>query len=531
MLDDTKYALIALACIGLVDAISYMVVAPSLIFYVREVGGTKEQYGYILSAFSFASFCAKPLLGTWTDVSGNKFRVPYLATVVLASLGGFLYFYASAFKENTPVAVGLIMAGRILGGFGAANAALGFAYLASVIPPEDQTKTNSLLSMTRIIGMAAGPGFNVLLKDINTTITLGGQTLAVDSLSSVGLFLVASNLIAMLCIFFLLKEPGPKLKKGLSAVSECSGEEKCVGSRLDFIKQFFAIEIVLPIFTIFVVNSNFQLIETGLAPAADHALGWGPVQTSAVLGSTSIVLFFCMLLVFFLSSKKVKDEMLVIAGSCFWVVGGLLVYFLWVANSASWHFIVSVVTCVCGFPFIAASNRSLYTRRVDANPCLETRHAFMQALLSMFASVAGFVTPGFVATYVLRVPEEVEASQFHRELNPLALYMVVGPLLTIIGVIYVSIFKPLEPEPFADDSDVEVPSETTGLVDNPARKRRSSAMVIKQKVDPYTEVNRRWSAQIMGVAQYDTDGERKRQSSLYGLAFLGNEDAAESNLN
>jgi len=526
MLDDKQSALVALACIGLVDAISYMVVAPSLIFYVQQVGGTKEQYGYILSAFSAASFCAKPLLGTWTDISGNKFRVPYLTSVVFACLGGFLYFYASAYKENTQVAVGLILAGRILGGFGAANAALGFAYLASVIPPGEQTKTNSLLSMTRIIGMAAGPGFNVLLKDINTTINIGGETIQIDFLNSVGLFLVTSNLIAMLCIFFLLKEPGPRLKTGLSTVSECSGDGECVGSRWDFIKQFFAVEIVLPVFTIFVVNSNFQLIETGFAPAAFHALNWGPVETSAVLGSTSIVLFLCMLVVFFLSSKKVKDEVLVMIGSCFWVVGGLLVYFLWVADTAGWHFVVSVIVCVSGFPFIAASNRSLFTRRVDANPYLETRHGFMQALLSMFASVAGIITPGFVAAYVLRDPEEVEASQFHRELNPLALYMVVGPLLTIVGVTYVSIFKPLKAEPFADDSDEE-PNETTGLVDNPANRRRSSAMVIKQKLNPHTEVNRRMSAQCMGVPQYDTAVERKRQSAVYAIAGLANELADE----
>jgi phosphatidylserine synthase len=52
--------LIVLSLVGLIDAISYMAVAPSLIFYVQELGGTKEQYGLIMSAFSFCSFCLKP---------------------------------------------------------------------------------------------------------------------------------------------------------------------------------------------------------------------------------------------------------------------------------------------------------------------------------------------------------------------------------------------------------------------------------------------------------------------------------------
>ena len=148
-------------------------------------------------------------------------------------------------------------------------------------------------------------------------------------------------------------------------------------------------------------------------------MGWGPVMTSTVLGSSSIVLFVCMLLVFYLSAQKTRDEILVMSGSLFWIVGGLLLYFLWAAGAQTWHFVLPVMVCISGFPFIAASNRSLFTRRVDANPVLETRHAFMQALLSMAASVAGFVTPGFVAKYVLRKPAEVDASPCNRRSSAL----------------------------------------------------------------------------------------------------------------
>jgi hypothetical protein len=36
------------ALVGLVDSISFMIIAPSLVFYVLQQGGTKEQYGIIL---------------------------------------------------------------------------------------------------------------------------------------------------------------------------------------------------------------------------------------------------------------------------------------------------------------------------------------------------------------------------------------------------------------------------------------------------------------------------------------------------
>ena len=49
-----KY-LVALTIVGIVDAISYMLVTPSLVFYVLQNGGSQQQYGIIMSAFSFSS--------------------------------------------------------------------------------------------------------------------------------------------------------------------------------------------------------------------------------------------------------------------------------------------------------------------------------------------------------------------------------------------------------------------------------------------------------------------------------------------
>jgi len=56
---------IALAICGLTDAFVYMIVAPSILFYVRQCGGTLEQYGYALSAFSFSNFIFKFFMGSW----------------------------------------------------------------------------------------------------------------------------------------------------------------------------------------------------------------------------------------------------------------------------------------------------------------------------------------------------------------------------------------------------------------------------------------------------------------------------------
>jgi MFS family permease len=273
-----------------------MVVTPSLIFYVLECGGTKEfcestlkkkdqclknRYlsslhlslclssvdGLALSAFSFASFCGKPALGYWIDATGGKFRKPYFASITLAGCGGLLYFLASAFEEKPGIATHLILWGRLLGGFGAANQALGFAYLAIAIPPEKQTQTSSILSMTRILGMAVGPAFNVLLAKVHGSISLGGYSIVLTPLNTVGIFLAAANLVGMIVIFFLLDEP-PERKKPQITGDGVNGEN----NNWMKLKAFCCIDILLPLYTVFVINSSFQLYVCYLSDLSRRAV-------------------------------------------------------------------------------------------------------------------------------------------------------------------------------------------------------------------------------------------------------------------
>jgi Na+/melibiose symporter-like transporter len=136
--------------------------------------------------------------------------------------------------------------------------------------------------------------------------------------------------------------------------------------------------------------SNGRSIETALPPAAAHGLGWGPVATSGVLGASSVVVFLSMMLVMYLSGK-VNDILMVAIGNMFWIVGGAGMYFLWTDGAQVWHYVVPVMIGCSGFPFIAASNRSNFTKAVASIPELEDYQAVMQAVLSMAASVAGFV--------------------------------------------------------------------------------------------------------------------------------------------
>ena len=114
------------------------------------------------------------------------------------------------------------------------------------------------------------------------------------------------------------------------------------------------------------------------------------MQTSAVLGGSSIVIFACMILTIFLSGK-VHDYAMVAIGNVCWIVGGTGMYLFWQRDAMTWHFVAPIVIACAGFPFISAANRSNFTKAVAADPALEESVALTQSILSMAASVAGFM--------------------------------------------------------------------------------------------------------------------------------------------
>ena len=374
-----------------------MAVAPSLVFYVLQLGGTKEQYGLIMSTFSFANFCVKPIYGNWVDRHGNKYRAPYVASLTIAIVGALLYFFATSYSSSPAIAIAMVFVGRLLSGLGAGNQALGYAYTASVASQETQTRTSAMLSMAKILGMTLGPGVNYFLGKVDSNLF----GVPVNPLNSVGLLLAALNLIAAVVVFLMLPEPtssssssnnndkasiAAKLK---TAAGDLSSERP---SFIQYWDLYLRIELLLPMFLIFAANSAFQLVETALAPAADHGLGWGPVETSGVLSATSIVVFILMALVMFLSSKKVKDTTLVAIGNILFIIGGSCIYLCWTDNvTSAAQYVVPTMIAVSGFPFISSPNRSNFTRAVKSHSALESSQATMQAVLSMFPSLAGFL--------------------------------------------------------------------------------------------------------------------------------------------
>lgn len=504
------------AFVGLMDSISYMVTAPSIVFYILANGGSYEMYGIILSSYSFSSFLFKPVLGFWCDRYGS-FRAPYMVSLTTASLGGLVYFMASSF-HRTSVAMGLILLGRLMGGVGAANSTLGFTYVAQVVDKAALTQASAVLSMVRVLGMVTAPGLNVFLKGVDATVTWGSMEIVLTPFNSVGLFLFLGNLLAMLGIYFFLEEPEKQEDDyhGEEDVAKTDGLENGSGtSKKETVwDALFCTEVFVPLLSSFTLNCNFQLMDTGLAPAASHVLGWGPVNISALFGGTSLLILVFILLVFQLSSRGVSNETLLTFGLIVQTCGYTLMYLLWKSSSTVALFVVPVVLCTAAFPFLGSPTRSIFTMVIDSKPTLRHNQGSMQAVMSMVVSVAGFTAPGIISSFILRTPSEVEESNDGREFSPWALFAPALSLLVLTGHLYVQwVKKPLDKKPVVIDTAAE-PSETSSLL----------TMETSAELQP-----RRWSRDVYCVPSFSakTTAQRRESQTVMGIPQFSYEDYLE----
>jgi hypothetical protein len=118
------------------------------------------------------------------------------------------------------------------------------------------------------------------------------------------------------------------------------------------------------------------------------------------------------------------------------MIGYTLLYILWKKDTELWKFIFPVVLSIACFPLLGAPSRTVYTELVSSQPYLASHQGTMQALISMSASIAGFVAPGLIASYVLRSPDAVQDSTDQREFTKWALIAPFFSFVSFVGVLY-----------------------------------------------------------------------------------------------
>ena len=246
-------SVVILTLINITDSLTNSVVAPSLIFYVTEVGGTVEQYGLISSVPYFSMILMMTFYGVWVDSNGNKYKKPYAASFAFGGVGSVLYFLAELLP-NGAWAVYTILLGRFITGLGAAGRTLAYSYVATAIPRDQQRTTLTILSMSRSFGMLLGPLINLFVVQIDSSISILNYTIPLNPRNSAGLVLAAGELFLFILTSLFLQEPPPKKEKPLT---ENAGLSK-IGA-----KELFAavthFDLLFPSFIMFTLICNFTL--------------------------------------------------------------------------------------------------------------------------------------------------------------------------------------------------------------------------------------------------------------------------------
>ena len=185
------------------------------------------------------------------ESDASNFQAPYLVSISLSVLGGLFYAIAPAFADKR-IALASVALGRILGGFGRANSALGFAYVARGCPANKRTSITSLLGGVQMIGMAIAPLFSACL--VGADFSLFGVHF--DNLNSVGVVLIIINFTSQVVILLFLPDiPTMKDNGSVDKVIEHESESN------RWQRMFRCIlrnpHIGIPFLTIFTFNFNW----------------------------------------------------------------------------------------------------------------------------------------------------------------------------------------------------------------------------------------------------------------------------------
>ena len=189
-------SILILAIINIVDSITSAAVTPTLTFYVTLLGGTKEQYGYVMSIGSLSSLLMMSIYGLWVDSNGNKYRTPYAYTFIFGIVGQLIYFLSILLPTTGNIAIYGLMLGKFINGCGTAGRTLSYSYIATAIPRKDQRQQLSIMTMTKTGGMILGPFVNLFIAKIDTEINFFGLIkVPLNPYNSVGLIIACEYLL------------------------------------------------------------------------------------------------------------------------------------------------------------------------------------------------------------------------------------------------------------------------------------------------------------------------------------------------
>jgi MFS family permease len=140
---------------GLLFWASLTTLLPIMPLYVKSLGGTKQDIGFVMGAFAIGLLVFRNQLGRLADERGRK--IVLLIGIVVVAIAPLGYLVTSN--------IHVLLAWRAFHGLSVAAFALGYAALVSDLAPDDHRgEIIGYMSLVNPVGVAIGPAIGGLLQ-------------------------------------------------------------------------------------------------------------------------------------------------------------------------------------------------------------------------------------------------------------------------------------------------------------------------------------------------------------------------------
>lgn len=274
-----------------IDLLGFGLLIPILpTFASKELSISDFEIGIIVAAYSFIQFIFNPIIGGYSDKVGR--RPIILASLLITSLSYILFSFSTTFF--------LLLASRLLAGFGGSNIAVAQAYIADVTTEKERTKGMGMIGAAFGLGFVFGPLLGGILSQYGYEI--------------VGYFAAGFSFLAFLFAFFFLKESISKnqtnIKRNVNVFSAKAYSVLLKQKKL----AFFVFIYFVIVFSMANIYGTFALLGFKVYSFTDREIGY----LFAIIGVVGAIVQGGLLRQL---SKYTSDENLLLLGIFFMMIG------------------------------------------------------------------------------------------------------------------------------------------------------------------------------------------------------------------
>ncbi|MBL8087074.1 MAG: MFS transporter [Chthonomonas sp.] len=140
-----------------IDLLSFGLVIPDIQLRGQQLVQASWMVGWMIAAYSAAQLLFSPLLGRLSDQRGRRLILLITSALSCASMAVY------AFADNA----NMMLLARIIGGLGAANLGVAFAYVADVTKPEERAQAMGGIGAAFGVGFIIGPAAGAALASLD----------------------------------------------------------------------------------------------------------------------------------------------------------------------------------------------------------------------------------------------------------------------------------------------------------------------------------------------------------------------------